>query len=92
MVIGEDSIINASTIGSYVYIGKNCVIVSQCCQSPPHPLTPSHPPQSRSCILKDCCKVADNAVLPPETVVPPFSIFTGSPGVLYRIYGSVSMM
>ena len=28
MIIGENAIINASAIGSYVYIGKNCVIVS----------------------------------------------------------------
>lgn len=26
--IGEKSIVNAGTVGSYVYIGKNCVIVS----------------------------------------------------------------
>lgn len=26
--IGEGSIINAAAVGSYVYIGKNCVIVS----------------------------------------------------------------
>ena len=28
MLIEEDSIINAAQIGSYVHIGKNCVIVS----------------------------------------------------------------
>ena len=28
MIIGENAIINGSAIGSYVYIGKNCVIVS----------------------------------------------------------------
>ena len=28
VIIEEDSIINAAQIGSYVYIGKNCVIVS----------------------------------------------------------------
>ncbi len=28
MIIGENAIINASAIGSYVYVGKNCVIVS----------------------------------------------------------------
>ena len=28
VIIGEDSVINASSIGSFVYVGKNCVIVS----------------------------------------------------------------
>lgn len=28
VIIGENAIINGSAIGSYVYIGKNCVIVS----------------------------------------------------------------
>lgn len=28
VIIGENAIINASAIGSYVFIGKNCVIVS----------------------------------------------------------------
>ena len=27
VVIGDESVINASSIGSYVYVGKNCVIV-----------------------------------------------------------------
>ncbi len=32
-------------------------------------------------MLKDCCVIADNAVLPPETVVPPFTVMAGSPGM-----------
>ena len=36
--------------------------------------------QGRRSVLKDCCAIADNTVLPPETVVPPFTIFSGSPG------------
>ena len=119
VVIEEDSVINASSVGSYVHVGKNCVIVSRQCPGksfcvetsrfeshslkvcfvnnclvcsaiifcaciltpPPHTHTHTHP-QSRSCILKDCCKVLDNTVLPPETVVPPFTVFGGSPGTI----------
>ena len=36
-------------------------------------------------MLKDCCSIADNTVLPPETVVPPFSLFSGNPGEFYKI-------
>lgn len=36
--------------------------------------------QGRRCVLKDCCKILDNTVLPPETVVPPFTVFSGCPG------------
>ena len=28
IIVGENSIINAQAIGSYVHIGKNCIIVS----------------------------------------------------------------
>jgi len=38
--------------------------------------------QGRRCILKDCCKIADNTVLPPDTTVPPYVEFSGSPGRL----------
>lgn len=38
--------------------------------------------QGRRCVLKDCCKILDNTVLPPETVVPPFTVFSGCPGRL----------
>ena len=33
-------------------------------------------------MLKDCCKIEDNTVLAPETVVPPFTVFSGSPGTV----------
>ncbi|XP_037596517.1 dynactin subunit 5 isoform X2 [Cebus imitator] len=35
--------------------------------------------KGRRCVLKDCCKILDNTVLPPETVVPPFTVFSGCP-------------
>lgn len=36
--------------------------------------------QGRRCTLKDCCVIEDNTILAPETVVPPFSRYGGSPG------------
>jgi hypothetical protein len=42
--------------------------------------------QGRRCILKDCCAIADNTVLAPETVVPPFTLFGGNPGWFTMIY------
>lgn len=61
--IGEKSVINASGIGSYVHIGKNCVI-------------------GRHSVLKSCCAIEDNTILPPGTIVPCFSIVSGSPGLV----------
>ena len=31
-------------------------------------------------IIKDCAKIADNTVIPPNTVVPALALFAGSPG------------
>ena len=35
----------------------------------------------RRCVLKDCCVIEDNSVLSPETVVPTFARYSGSPGL-----------
>lgn len=48
--------------------------------------------QGRRCVLKDCCKILDNTVLPPETVVPPFTVFSGCPGRLQRDTGTPWLM
>jgi len=37
-------------------------------------------------VLKDCCKIEDNTVLPTDTVVPPFTVFGGVGG---RIIGEL---
>ena len=38
-----------------------------------------HSSKGRRCVLKDCCYIEDNSVLPPETVVPTFTRYSGSP-------------
>lgn len=44
---------------------------------------------SKDCMLSDCCRILENTVLAPGTVVPPFAIFGGSPGVMVgRLPGS----
>lgn len=37
--------------------------------------------QGRRCILKDCCVIEDNTILTPETIVPSFTKYGGSPGM-----------
>lgn len=36
--------------------------------------------QGKFTIIKDCAKIADNTVIPPNTVVPALALFAGSPG------------
>ena len=37
--------------------------------------------QGKFCIIKDCAKIEDNTILPPNTVVPALAVFCGSPGL-----------
>ena len=52
------------------------------CGDTPPLLLPAHA-QSKRCVLHDCCEVLPGSVLPPDTVVPPFAVFGGVPG-MYR--------
>ncbi|KAI8622618.1 dynactin subunit p25 [Chytriomyces sp. MP71] len=61
--IGENSIVEAASIGSHVQIGKNCVV-------------------GRFAIIKDCVQILDNTVIAPNCVIPSFSVYGGSPGLL----------
>ncbi|KAJ3347534.1 hypothetical protein HDU83_002050 [Entophlyctis luteolus] len=79
--IGEDSVVEAANIGSYVEIGKNCIIVSEHsrfsieCEI-------QFLSQGRFAIIKDCAKILDNAVIPPNCIIPSFSVYGGNPGTL----------
>ncbi|KAA8584892.1 hypothetical protein FQN60_003586 [Etheostoma spectabile] len=72
-----------------VRVGRHCVVKSRSVIRPPFKkfskgvaFFPLHiGDHGRRCVLKDCCKILDNTVLPPETVVPPFTVFSGCPGL-----------
>lgn len=80
--IGANTIVEAATIGNHVEIGKNCVIVNTL--SLLHLSLPRTRilllPQGKFTIIKDCAKIADNTIIPPNTVIPALTLFAGSPG------------
>jgi dynactin-5 len=82
--IGENSVIEAASIGNMVQIGKNCVIVrsKQDLLVMAYVLITSRLEQGRFTIIKDCAIIQDDTVLAPGTVVPSMTVFGGSPGVL----------
>lgn len=72
VMIEENCVVQAASIGSFVHIGKNCIIVLS--------IVALLIKQAKRCILKDCCRIEDNTVLAPDTVVAPRSVMSGSPG------------
>ena len=77
--IGANSVVEAATIGNHVVIGKNCIVVGlQMCCSPDTISRATF--QGKFTIIKDCAQVADNTVIPPNTVIPALAMFAGSPG------------
>lgn len=95
-VIGENTVLRPSytisknfrfiplTIGKYSTIGRNCVIESAVigagCEIGDNCIL------SMRCILKDHVRVESGSVVPPDMVVPPFSVLAGCPA---RIVGEV---
>ncbi|VDD78240.1 unnamed protein product [Mesocestoides corti] len=65
-------------IGDHVFVGEDSVINAAQIGSYVH--IGKNCVVSRRCVLKDACALLDNTVLAAETIVPPFSVFGGSPG------------
>ena len=64
-------------VGDYVWVGKNCVLQSVMVGS--HVFIGDDVIVSPRCMIYGCSKICDGAVLAPDTVVPPFTVFAGSP-------------
>eukprot|EP00123_Amoebidium_parasiticum_P021356 comp6591_c0_seq1/m.2365 comp6591_c0_seq1/g.2365 ORF comp6591_c0_seq1/g.2365 comp6591_c0_seq1/m.2365 type:complete len:180 (-) comp6591_c0_seq1:77-616(-) len=66
MQIGDCVMIGEGSVVSAAQIGSYVEIGKNCVIG-------------RRAVLKDCCRIADNSFVPPDTVVAPFSNFEGSP-------------
>ena len=77
--VGEGSVVEAALVGSYVHIGKGCVIVS-CSQEGGG--EGANGRKGKFTIIKDCVRIEDGTVIAPNTVIPPFSLVAGRPGVV----------
>ena len=64
-------------IGDHVFIGEGSIVNAAVVSS--YVYIGKNDIIGRRCVLKDCCYIEDNSVVPPETVVPTFTRFSGSP-------------
>jgi dynactin-5 len=69
-------------IGDHVYIDSDCVLMGAQIGAYVH--IGKNCVIGRSTIIRDCCEIRANSVLAPDTVVPPFSLLAGSPGLFPR--------
>ena len=46
----------------------------------------SNDDQGRFSVIKDCVRIEDGTVIPPNTVIAPFSVYSGEPGKYYKIF------
>lgn len=68
----------AMQIGNHTYIGENSIINASAIGSYVH--IGKNCVIGRHSILKDCCAIAENAILPAGTIVPTYGVVAGSPG------------
>jgi len=71
-------------IGDFVEIGASCVVEAASIGS--FVRIGRNCVVGRFAIIKECCQILDDSVIPSNTVVPPFSVFGGNPA---RFLGEV---
>lgn len=78
--IGEGAVVSAAVVGSFVYIGRNAIIVWFYLVKKTTVFDINFRKfflsKGRRCVLKDCCVIEDGAILPPETTVASFMSYT----------------
>ncbi|KAJ3009968.1 hypothetical protein HKX48_007649 [Thoreauomyces humboldtii] len=67
-------------IADHVYIGEGAVVEAAQVGSYVH--IGRDAVIGRFAVIKDCCRILDGAVVPPNTVVPSFSVYGGAPAKL----------
>ncbi|XP_012270314.1 dynactin subunit 5 isoform X2 [Orussus abietinus] len=66
-------------MGDHVFVGERAVVNAAVVGS--YVYIGKNAVIGRRCILKDCSYIEDGAVVPPETVIPSFTRFSGNPAV-----------
>ncbi|KAK2576723.1 hypothetical protein KPH14_005378 [Odynerus spinipes] len=66
-------------MGDHVFVGERAVVNAAIVGS--YVYIGKNVVIGRRSILKDCCYIEDGAVVPPETIVPSYTRFGGSPAV-----------
>ena len=69
MKIGDHVSVGANTVLEAASIGSHVEIGANCLVG-------------RFAIIKDCARILDGSVVAPNTVIPSFSIFAGSPATM----------
>lgn len=67
-------------VGDHVSVGSNTVVEAASVGS--HVEIGANCLIGRFVIIKDCARILDGSVVAPNTVIPSFSIFAGSPATL----------
>lgn len=70
------------SVGDHVYIGKDFVVSALSIGSFVH--IGDGAVVSPRCVLKECSEIAPGAIVPPDTVVPPFTYWSGVPARVTR--------
>jgi dynactin-5 len=70
------------TVGEFVWLGEDAVVraasIGSCVRVGLKAVL------GERCIVKDCCWIMDGAVVPPDTVLAPYTCWAGSPAKLVR--------